>query len=341
MSASSPDDRETHTAKGPLIPTLDQAVARGIVDAAICRYFAARHAKVDEIVDTHFGVLGSLKLHRRAVGLDLLRAPANVALMVPTAGIKLAAIAARRLRSGGVADWLERRDVLLRTTVGREIDWLLHAQLLELPFTDGARACHRDALAEEILADPGLIDAVTDPLRLIGQQAGDPDLRDKMAEILKNYAGSRTAAAELANAVVNLGAGAVALNQFTPTAASLGPALAGALAQHLAITSFPLGATLGGVWYGLFPAAPSALMVGGAIGGLLAGASIVTAFAGVLTDPLQRRLGLHQRRLHRMLDVLEANFHKAGAEAFIAREIYVARLLDLVDVIRMLHRGLA
>jgi hypothetical protein len=78
-----------------------------------------------------------------------------------------------------------------------------------------------------------------------------------------------------------------------------------------------------------------------AVGGLLVGACIVTAFAGVLTDPLRRGLRLHQRRLHRILDVLEADFHEAGAEAFVAREIYAARLLDLVDIPRVPRRGLA
>ena len=330
----------TRPIEGAIVP-IDAAAAQRVVDRAVRRYFIARHAKVDGFVDTHFTLSGSLRLHRGAVGLDLLRAPANVALMLPAVGIKVAAFAARRLRSDRAAEWLDRRDVLLRTAVGREIEWLLHTELLELPFEVGPRVSDHDALVAEILCDPELIRAVVDPLRMIGQHAEDPDLRGRMTEILKTYAGSRAAAAELANAVVNLGAGAATLGQFTPTAASLGPALAGVLAQHLAVTSFPLGATLGGLWYGVFPAAPSALLVGATVGGLLAGASIVTAFAGVLTDPLQRGLRLHQRRLHRILDVLEADFHEVGAEAFVARELYAARLLDLVDILRMLHRGLA
>jgi hypothetical protein len=68
--------------------------------------------------------------------------------------------------------------------------------------------------------------------------------------------------------------------------------------------------------------------------------SVATAFAGVVMDPIQRRLGLHRRRLIRMLNGLESGFKDEDAQAFVAREIYAARLLDLVDVLRVVHRAL-
>ena len=90
----------------------------------------------------------------------------------------------------------------------------------------------------------------------------------------------------------------------------------------------------------MFPAAPSAALIGVTTGGLVAGLSVATAFAGVITDPIQRGLGLHRRRLLRMLDTMEKNFQDKDAQAFAAREIYAARLLDLVDVLRTVHRAL-
>lgn len=328
---------ETYSSNPPL---LDIAGADRIVDAAVTRYFAARRAKVTSFIDAHFTLSGALKLHREAVGLDLARALANVALMLPAAGMKLGGLAARRLGARKAGDWLLARNPLLRTRVDRELEWLIHAELLELPYEDGERRLTRDALAEEILGDPALISHFADPLQAIGRHADDPDLKERITGIMEAYAGTRAAASELAGAMVNLGAGAFALNQFTPTAVSLGPALAGVLAQHLAISSFPLGATLGGLWYGVFPAAPSAALIGVTTGGLVAGLSVATAFAGVVTDPIQRRLGLHRRRLLRMLDTMEQNFQDKDAQAFVAREVYAARLLDLVDVLRIVHRVL-
>jgi hypothetical protein len=42
-------------------------------------------------------------------------------------------------------------------------------------------------------------------------------------------------------------------------------------------------------------------------------------------------LGLHQRRLNRLIDTMEDSFTGSGRRAFAAREHYLARLLDLSD----------
>jgi hypothetical protein len=74
-------------------------------------------------------------------------------------------------------------------------------------------------------------------------------------------------------------------------------------------------------------------------GGLLAVSSIAAAFAGILADPVQRKLGLHQRRLHRLIDALERQWNAEREEAgFVARDPYVARLLELFDLLGSAYR---
>jgi len=70
--------------------------------------------------------------------------------------------------------------------------------------------------------------------------------------------------------------------QLTPTAFTLGPALAALVAQQATIVAFPLGTGLGGAWYAVFPADPS---VTGVTVGLLALSSVIAAFAGIIADP--------------------------------------------------------
>lgn len=206
--------------------------ARRIVSDAASRYFESRRSRVDAFVDRHFSLVGSAAIHRKAVGWDMLKAPANIALAVPQLATKLAAA--------------------------------------------GAKA---------------------------------------------------------------VGAGAVAVKQATPGVMTLGPALAAALAQQAAVASFPLGASAGSLWYGIFPAAASPVLIGGVTGGLLAVSSIAAAFAGILADPVQRKLGLHQRRLHRLIDALERQWNAERQEAgFVARDPYVARLLDLFDLLGSAYR---
>ena len=68
--------------------------------------------------------------------------------------------------------------------------------------------------------------------------------RQRLQEKINTYMQSRTAAAELANNVVLASAGATLFKQLTPGALSLGPVLAGAVAQQAAIASLSLAENL-------------------------------------------------------------------------------------------------
>ena len=296
------------------------------------RYFALRRDRVGPFIDRHFSLPGTLRLHRKAVGWDIAKAPLNLSLAAPQIGLKLGAMAARRLGAAQAAKAMNR-SILLETAVGRELAWLLHTELLELPFRQGDRVATRDGQAETILASPSVEAALLEALAVIGRRGDDPAFRTRLNGALAEYASSRAAAAEITTGLLSLGAGAAALGKLTPGAASLGPSLAAIFAQQAAVASFPLGGWLGAAWYGLFPAAPAAGMVAGTTGGLMLGASVFAAFAGVVSDPVQRALGLHRARLMRMLDVLERQFFDPAAPGFAVHDHYVARLLDLFDIV--------
>lgn len=316
----------------------DAALARGIVADGVRRYFEDRRGKVHAFVDQNFSLAGSIRLHRAAVGWDIARAPFNMAMAVPQVGLLLATRAAHKLGAPGMAAHLGSKRLVVHTAVGRELAWRLHADLLELPFQDGGRATRRDALAEAILADPRVVAALAPAIEAIGARGDDPALRQRLEAAMTEYTRTRAAATEIATALFSLGAGAVALRKLTPGALSLGPTLAAAIARRAAVMSFPMGGALGSAWYALFPIAPSAVLVTALTGGLLAASTVAAAFAGVVADPVQRRLGLHQRRLRRMLDALERQMHDPAAAGFVVHDHYVARLMDLFDVAGALVR---
>jgi hypothetical protein len=329
---------ETHVK--PDLEPLGDDEARAIVDHAIDRYIAARHQRVAPFVDRHFSLIGSMRLHRQAFGRDLVRAPANVLLMLPYLGMQTGGAALRRLGAREAARGLTGRKLFLDTDVGRELAWLLHTELLELPYDDGRRRSERDALAETILADARVVAAVEALAAVARRYADDPDRRARLRQMLDAYAGTRAAAADLVNNVLLASAGMAAFQKLTPGTLTLGPVLAGAVAHQAAVASFPLGATLGGVWYGLFPAMPSAALVAGATGGLVLLTATTAAFAGVVSDPVQRALGVHQRRLHRLIDALGRELKGDSDAAFHARDHYVARIFDLVDLARATYRAI-
>jgi Family of unknown function (DUF6635) len=271
------------------------------------------------------------------LGLDLLRAPANVALAVPYFASQLAAAGQDVAGAARLANRIRRQKIFFDADVAHELTWRLHTDLLELPYDDGRRRSDRDALAAEILAEGQLAAALDTFEAALIRSREDPVFRQRLQEKINAYMQSRTAAAELANNVVLASAGATLFKQLTPGALSLGPVLAGAVAQQAAIASFPLGAAAGSMWYGLFSATPSGILVASITGGLIGLGAVVTAFAGVLADPLQRAFGMHRRRLHRLINALGVEL-KGGRQAFQVRDHYAARILDLVDLARLAYQ---
>jgi hypothetical protein len=314
----------------PGVLSRDAALA-AVADGAHA-YFTQRRARIQPFVDAHFSLRGTLALHKAAVGWDIARAPLNLTLAVPQIALQLGSAAAAKLGAKRAAALLDR-PILLRTAVARDIEWLIHTELLELPFTDGARDSRYDALSAAILSQPAVAQAVAAALVEIGGSGEDPVFRARLADAMHKYGATRSAAAEITTGLLNLGAGAVTVNKLTPGAATLGPALAGIMAHQTAIGAFPLGVWLGSGWYGLFPVLPSAGLVAATTGGLMLASASFAAFAGVVSDPIQRALGLHRKRLTRMVDGLERQFFDAKAAGFAVHDHYVARLLDIFDIL--------
>lgn len=285
-----------------------------------------RAGEVEAFVRRHFTWPGTLRLHRAALGLDILRAPANVLLSPVLVLARLSGWACGRLGLRRVADWLLRRQLLLRTAVAAKVEAAIVAELLGVPL-GGTAPCDRAALARAILAAPRFHDAI----RRRGSVDGARAMADRITAAIADYSGTRSAMAELTTAVFTLAAGAMAFRALTPGMISMAPGVAEAVSRTSAIADFPLGAALGGVWYGVFPAGPSPPLVAATVAGLVVLGSILAAFAGVLADPVQVRLGLHRRRLVRLLVTVEAEIEDRPARPFLAREHFVVRALDLWD----------
>ncbi|MDA0229899.1 MAG: hypothetical protein O3B21_06895 [Proteobacteria bacterium] len=334
MSARQAPPEPTDKAVDRLV---DRARAREIVSEAVDRYCESRRAKVEEFAKDNFSFLGSLRLHRHAVGLDMVRAPANLAMSAPFLTTQIIAAGCRAVGRKQSAAWLESRRFYLKTDVARELEWRLFVDYLELPYTQGSRVSERDALAEELLRDPRVVGAISEQLQESGVQGHDAEFRAWLTGALTTYQGTRVSSADMSNALLSAGVGAVVFKQLTPGMMSLGPVAAHALVQSAAIASFPLGAGLGGVWYGLFPAvAPAALTVG-ATGGLVAFGAVFAAFSGVVSDPVQRRLGIHQRRLQKLVTCLEQELKGKGEARFTVRDHYVARIFDLLEGLNVIR----
>ncbi len=309
---------------------LDQAAAREIVERGIDRYIAERRAMVPGFIDCHFSIGGSLRLHRAALGFDLLRAPLNIIASALTVAKSGFALALRRAGRSEAAELLASRNLFLATALGREVEWLVHSELLQLPFAQSGRAVERDALAEAILRDSRLEAHFAAVLAAIGRRRDDPMFRARAADAMAVYIGSRAAAADIVNNVLAAAVGVSAVHKATPGVATLSGAIAASLAHKAAVSGFTLGPWLGKIWYGMFATATPPLLYAGVFASLIVPMAALAAFAGVVADPVQRALGIHRRRLLRLIDTLELNLRADDARLAV-RDHYVARVFDLVD----------
>ena len=114
---------------------------------------------------------------------------------------------------------------------------------------------------------------------------------------------------------------------------------AAAIAEKVAIAKFWLGPTLGAWFYGLFPVAASTGLVIATTGAIMAGMGLITTFTGIITDPLQAKLGLHQKRLYKFIDALGAEISGGTKAQYNIKELYVARVLDILDLLMTALQG--
>ncbi len=293
------------------------------------RLILAWQCKVDAFVNRHFTWPGTLHLHRAAIGFDILRAPVNVLLSPILVLTRLSAWLFRRRRMHRSADWLLHCRLLLRTAVSAKVEAAILSELLNVPLGENAARSDRATLSRAILEAPQFLEAIRSRGSIVEAQA----MADRITGAIAEYTGTRSAMAEFTTALVTLAAGAMMFQTLTPGMISMAPGVAEAMSRMTAVAGFPLGPALGGVWYGVFPVGPSPLRIAATIFGLVLLGSIAAAFAGTVADPVQVRLGMHHRRLMRLIDTLDAEIQGLSEKPFVAREHFFVRTLDLWDAV--------
>ncbi|MAM61110.1 DUF6635 family protein [Maritimibacter sp. UBA3975] len=258
-----------------------------------------RRAALQAFVRATYGFAGTRRLHRAALGRDLVRAPLNVFLAVPALLARFAALGARLAGKRQAAEWLAARRFGLRTDVSRAIE----------------------ARLRTFLADQNVI----------GSATGTDAATDAAIE---DYLAVRTAVAEITTTALLLITGVLLLGAATPGLFSLIGPVADAGARGAAIDRFLLGPWLGSVYYDIFPVALPGWRLALTAGGLAVVISVVTTFAGMLADPLQVATGTHRRRLARLIRRIEARDTTPG----VAGEQLAARMGDLGDLALNLWR---
>jgi hypothetical protein len=304
------------------------------IKKAIDQYIESRRAKIAEFVNKHFSVKGAMRIHKKALGSDLYKGPMNISWSVPYIILKATSALFKKIGSKKIPALFEKLPRGFETNVQKEVKWLIYTELLEIPYAEAKRKSDKDALLEEIFNQPEISALFIEQLSAINQKSSDPKFRRRLEENLWEYASSRTAAADLAGAIITLSVGATLFKQMTPGAMVTGTAVATAIAQQTAVSNFVLGSTLGSLWYSIFPVSASVGLIVATTGTIMAAMSLLTSFVGIVTDPIQTRLGIHQRRLRKFIDCIEKELKGTGDSKFEIKDLYVARVFDILDILK-------
>jgi hypothetical protein len=304
------------------------------LDRAIRNYIDSRRKKIPGFVKIHFSISGAVKINRKALGKDLIKAPVNLAWALPYTAIQVTSVLLKKIGLKKIDKLIEKVPTGLKTSVQEEINRLIYVELLELPYKKDNGKDVNDALLAEILDQPEIKCLFQDQLALILTQSQQEGFKKSLEKRLKEYSLSRTAISELAGNIIALATGVGMMGKMTPGGISFGTVLAATIAQQSAISSFFLGPTIGGLYYGMFPASASMGLAMASTSAVLATLAILSAFSGVITDPIQARLGIHEKRLNRLLDSLEKTLMDMGDSDLKIREQYLARVFDLLDLLK-------
>ncbi|MGX2040743.1 DUF6635 family protein [Methylocaldum sp. MU1018] len=316
--------------------TIERAVTQGIE-----AYLDSRKAKVPAFIEQHFSFSGALALHKKTFGKDFYKHPLNMLWGLPSFIVRGAAALFQKTGAHKLSRVLDKMPAGIPTALQRELQWLIHTELLELPYVQGERTSRRDALMEAILDTSEISGLCEQFLAQIRNQADNPEFRQKLESNLAEYGKTRMAVTELAGSLISLAASYAAFNKALPGALSTGMAAAAAIAQHTAIANFWLGPAIGAWYYGLFPASASTGLIVATTGTMMAAVSAIAALSWVVVDPLLAKTGMHEKRLNRFIDAIGDELRGKERSDYRVRDHYAARVFDLLDILRVAAKTLS
>lgn len=312
--------------------SISEAEIKQAIHSGIKSYFADCRARVPAFIDRHFHYPGAIATNQMALGWDMLRAPINL-LWAPV--YALACLVKVLTRNRAKVRWLHRLadnvPAGFTTRVQEHISILIQDELLN-------NRKGKD-WSEGTLLESYLIGALKEVYARHNSETVEHRrfiklIEPLVADALCQYRVTRTASADITNSIYCTVLGAFAFQKFTPGGIGLGVVLASMLAKTVAARDFILGETIGVWYYSVFPPEPSLATTASVMVAVMAALAAFAALSGVISDPVQAAIGLHRRRLYKLLDHLERDVSLSTQSSFRPKDQYVARILDTFDMIR-------
>jgi hypothetical protein len=270
-------------------------------------YIEGCRQRIPAFVNRYYSLQGAYKLNRLAMGRDILIAPFNFLMGFPNFLLRLIAVLLEMSGAHRLAQRLLKIHLGFSTSVQQALTAYLWSDFFIF-----------SRYPEDI--DKGLE-------QLVYQAAREP---------LQIYVQTRNVAADITAGTLAAILGLTLLNQFTPGSISAGTAIAHLVAREQAASEFFLGETVGRFYYTVFPVSPPIAIVLATVLVVMVTIALVAAFSGMIHDPIQKLTGIHQRRLHQLLNAIEKNATQSLTKGYRPKDTFVGRIYDFIDWIKAL-----
>lgn len=265
------------------------------IDHAVALYADACRARIPAFVDSHFSLSQTWQLQRPTLARDLLLGPVNALWSIPylttsriCKGLDILGIrAASRVLSlipPGVKTGYQRR---IEAVIARSLlDWGEEAPGQGLP--------------------RGLVRVLEQHPELGGSEALRRAIaKDALQSVFDQFLSARALVSDVAGAVLTLALGWFLFNAPSLGLMGISERLARRNARSRAASRFFLGRRAGSVFYGVFRPQANWFETIAILAVLAFAIGAVATSCSVLFEPVRKRFGLHERRLHSLVDSIE------------------------------------
>lgn len=271
---------------------MDQRAAPvlGAIDDCIEKFAAERKQHIAPFIEKHFSVSETIRIQKRHLPLDLLLSPVNALWSIPYLMLKKAVETSDKMGWPALNPLIDILPASFKTGYQKDIEKLIATELV----------------GEDILMDCLRKDAVLGPMLASGAvELNQRKIRSEVLKEIEKYTSSQAMINDICSSLLTLAAGWIYFGDKSLGVMGIGSKIARQMAREKASSNFFLGEKVGSVFYGVFPPAPTntqVVLATLAVGTLLTACSLVVS---VLSDPARKRFGLHDKKLHALVDNLE------------------------------------
>ncbi|MGE9745604.1 DUF6635 family protein [Bdellovibrio bacteriovorus] len=260
------------------------------IDDCIEKFTADRKQNISPFIEKHFSVSETIQIQKRHLPLDLILSPVNALWSIPYLMIKKAVETSDKMGWPVLNPLMDVLPASFKTGYQKDIEKLIATELV----------------GEDVLMDYIRKDPVLGPMVVSGAiELNQRKIRTEVLKEIEKYTSSQAMISDVCSSLLTLAAGWIYFGDKSLGVMGLGSRFARKMAREKASSNFFLGEKVGSVFYGVFPPAPTntqIVMATLAVGALL---TVCSLFVSVMIDPARKRFGMHDKKLHALVDNLE------------------------------------